>query len=116
MEALVRWVHPTRGLLLQGDFSPLAEHSDLIRPLTRTVLDLALRDCRRWNDAGHRIGGAVNLSVRNLQHDDLVRTVESALARHSSDPGQLTLELTETTIAAAADEVVGSTSFGSGPS
>jgi len=45
-----------------------------------------------------------------------VRTVESALARHSSDPGQLTLELTETTIAAAADEVVGSTSFGSGPS
>lgn len=100
MEALVRWVHPTRGLLLQGDFSPLAEHSDLIRPLTRTVLDLALRDCRRWNDAGHRIGVAVNLSVRNLQHDDLVRTVESALARHSSDPGQLTLELTETTIAA----------------
>lgn len=64
MEALLRWVHPTRGLLLQGDFSPLAEHSDLIRPLTRTVLDLALRDCRRWNDAGHRIGVAVNLSVR----------------------------------------------------
>jgi diguanylate cyclase (GGDEF)-like protein len=103
MEALVRWEHPTRGLLLPGDFIPLAEHSDLIRPLTRTVLDLALRDCRRWNDAGHGIGVAVNLSVRNLQHDDLVSTVESALARHSVDPGQLTLELTETTIAADPD-------------
>ena len=66
VEALVRWQHPERGLLPPGDFMPLAEPTALIKPLTQHVLDCALEQCRRWEDAGRVLAVAVNISARNL--------------------------------------------------
>ncbi len=99
-EALVRWDHPERGRLSPDQFVPIAERSDLIQPFTEAVLDMALRDCRAWNDRGHTVGVAVNLSVRNLHGGDLVNVVARLLDHHGVPAGMLTLEITETMIAA----------------
>jgi diguanylate cyclase (GGDEF)-like protein len=64
VEALVRWQHPDHGLIPPMEFIPLAEHTGLITPLTRFVLDTALRQCRAWLDAGHEVAVAVNVSTR----------------------------------------------------
>ena len=61
-EALVRWVHPQRGLIPPDEFIPLAEHTGLIKPLTRWVLDAALRECRGWLNAGWDLNVSVNAS------------------------------------------------------
>ena len=66
VEALVRWIHPERGLLPPDEFIPLAEHTGLIGPLTLYVLDEALKQCREWRDAGMNISVAVNMAMRNL--------------------------------------------------
>jgi EAL domain-containing protein (putative c-di-GMP-specific phosphodiesterase class I) len=65
-EALVRWDHPTRGLLSPAEFVGLAEQTGLMAPLSSFVLGHALAECRNWHDAGHVIGVAVNLSVSDL--------------------------------------------------
>ncbi len=66
VEALVRWIHPERGLLPPDEFIPLAEHTGLIGPLTLYVLDEALEQCREWRDAGMNMSVAVNMAMRNL--------------------------------------------------
>jgi len=98
VEALVRWNHPTRGLLLPGAFIPVAEHTGLMRPLTLHVLDLALAECRRWRDGGREMTVAVNLSTRNLLDHSLPGAVQELLTRHGVPPHALELEITETTI------------------
>jgi EAL domain-containing protein (putative c-di-GMP-specific phosphodiesterase class I) len=98
VEALVRWDHPDRGLLSPGEFLPLAEHTGLIRPLTRYVLDAALADCAGWAAEGLRPGVSVNLSARDLLDADLPTEVENLLAKHSVDPTLLEVEITENTI------------------
>jgi diguanylate cyclase (GGDEF)-like protein len=97
-EALVRWEHPNRGLLSPAEFLPLAEHTGLIRPVTRYVLDVALRDCALWAQAGLAMGVSVNLSARDLLDLELADEVEELLARHGVDPARLELEITENTI------------------
>ena len=72
VEALVRWQHPTRGLLAPGEFIPLAEHTGLIRPLTLEVLRKAARQWRAWHEDGIEVTVAVNLSVANLLDNQLV--------------------------------------------
>jgi len=98
VEALVRWVHPHRGLLVPAEFLPAAEHTGLINPLTRYVLDAALAQARRWIDAGAPLAVAVNLSARNLLQDDLADLVAALLAEHRVPPELLQLELTESAI------------------
>ena len=98
VEALVRWDHPERGLLSPGEFLPLAEHTGLIRPLTRYVVDAALADCAHWVAEGLRPGVSVNLSSRDLLDADLPAEVESFLAKHRVDPTLLEVEITENTI------------------
>jgi diguanylate cyclase (GGDEF)-like protein len=98
VEALVRWEHPERGLLSPGEFLPLAEHTGLIRPLTRYVLDVALGDCARWANQGYRAGVSVNLSARDLLALELADEVQVLLARRAVDPTRLELEITENTI------------------
>ena len=98
VEALVRWIHPEHGLLPPDEFIPLAEHSGLIRPLTRYVLDSALGQCRAWQDAGLEIGIAVNISGRDLLDLNLPDEVAELLERWSVDPSRLELEITENTI------------------
>jgi predicted signal transduction protein with EAL and GGDEF domain len=66
VESLVRWRHPERGLLARGVFLPLAEQAGLARPLTREVLDQALRQCRAWRDGGIDLHVAVNMTAPDL--------------------------------------------------
>jgi EAL domain-containing protein (putative c-di-GMP-specific phosphodiesterase class I) len=76
----------------------LAEHTGLIRPLTRYVLDAALADCAGWTTEGLRPGVSVNLSARDLLDADLPSEVENMLAKHGVDPTLLEVEITENTI------------------
>jgi diguanylate cyclase (GGDEF)-like protein len=98
VEALVRWQHPQRGMVPPDKFIPLAEHTGLIGPLTRYVLDAALRQARRWADEGHPLPIAVNLAARNLADPDLCDDVLSLLETHQVPAHLLCLELTESAI------------------
>jgi len=98
VEALVRWQHPRLGLLPPAEFLPAAEHTGLINPLTRYVLDMALAQGRRWIDEGRPLCIAVNLSARNLLQDDLADQVAEVLTRHGVPAALLQLELTESAI------------------
>jgi diguanylate cyclase (GGDEF)-like protein len=97
-EALVRWRHPTKGVLGPDAFIPLAEESGLIVPLGRFVLDEACRQLATWRAGGHDLGIAVNVSPRQLDSGRIVGDVSEAVERHHLPPGALTLELTETTL------------------
>ena len=94
-EALVRWQHPTRGLLAPGDFLPVAERSGLIGDLGRVVLAEACRTLAVWQSQGHHITVSVNLAPRQILDDDLVDTVRLACDRADADPTGLVLEITE---------------------
>jgi diguanylate cyclase len=98
VEALIRWQHPTRGLVPPDDFIPLAEHTALIGPLTSRVLDLALSQVRAWLDAGYRVPVAVNLSARNMLDEGLPDEVIARLAQHDVPAALLELEITESAI------------------
>lgn len=95
VEALVRWQHPTRGLLAPSQFLPQAELGGLMRPLATAVLDVALRQVRIWRDQGVTMTVAVNLSATNLLDVDLVGHVGELLARHRLPADALILEITE---------------------
>ena len=96
-EALVRWQHPTRGLLTPAQLLPAAEQAGLLRPLTDTVLELSLIAVARWWPA-RRVPVSVNLSAVNVTDLDLPGKVAQALARHGVPPASLTLELVEDTL------------------
>jgi diguanylate cyclase (GGDEF)-like protein len=96
-EALCRW-HHVDGPVPPDEFIPLAEHSGLIRPLTRHVLDTALASCAAWRRAGHDISVAVNLSPHTLADETLTDEVQRALQRHGVPAAALTLEITENSI------------------
>jgi EAL domain-containing protein (putative c-di-GMP-specific phosphodiesterase class I) len=101
IEALVRWNHPEQGLVMPGAFIPTAEESGQIVELGRWVLIEACRAVRGWRDsivAGEGLRVAVNISGRHLQHADLVGDVRSALEASGLEPGNLVIELTESTI------------------
>jgi diguanylate cyclase (GGDEF)-like protein/PAS domain S-box-containing protein len=106
VEVLVRWAHAQRGLLTPDQFIPLAEHTGLIKPLAAWVLNAALRQCRRWLDAGIEVGIAVNMSVRNLIDPSLVDSVTGLLARWRVEPRFLQLEITESGVMADPDRAI----------
>jgi diguanylate cyclase (GGDEF)-like protein len=95
VEALVRWRHPTRGLLLPDAFLPLAERGGLMAALTDRLLDAALAQCRRWQDQGLLLSVAVNLSVSTLHDPALPHRVQRLLERHGLPADRLILEITE---------------------
>jgi EAL domain-containing protein (putative c-di-GMP-specific phosphodiesterase class I) len=86
VEALVRWQHPDHGLLGSGEFIPLAERTGLIHPLTRWVLDAALRQAGEWRRAGHELSVAVNVSTRSLLDRDFPDQVADRLAAWGFPP------------------------------
>ncbi len=101
VEALVRWHHPTRGLLQPIEFIPLAESTGAIVPLGRWILERACRDAARWTDEPGSPGAdrfmGVNLSALQLMQPGFADLVASVLASSGLAPRRLLLELTETT-------------------
>jgi len=94
-EVLLRWQHPTRGLLCPVDFIPFAEQTGFIRRLTRWTLDRAIAQGALWQRAGKALQLAVNISVDDIGDSRLDSRVASLLTRHQLPPALLTLELTE---------------------
>ena len=100
-EVLLRWEHPEHGIVGPDRFVPVAEESGLIIPIGSWVLDEACEQVRRWVEAGWTANGAsveVNLSARQIDHPDVVATVEMALRRSGIAPERLTLEITESAL------------------
>ena len=98
VEALVRWRHPRLGLLQPGAFLPMAEASEVIHPLTRAVLDLAMSDCAQLRRLGLPQQVALNLSTRNLVDERCVLDIERLIQAHGLRHEDIQLEITETAI------------------
>ncbi|WP_435099447.1 sensor domain-containing protein [Arhodomonas sp. AD133] len=96
VEALIRWRHPERGLVLPGEFIPLAEESGLIHPLGQWVMRTACEQAVRWSDAGVAFGRmAINISGPQIQKGDLPEQVLQVLEDNGLPPDRLELEVTE---------------------
>jgi predicted signal transduction protein with EAL and GGDEF domain len=99
VEGLVRWRHPTRGLLQPASFLPHVEGTALIAPLTRWVLNEALRQQQTWRGEGVDLTMAVNVSARTMHPTgELPDAVAELTEAWGSAPDRLTLELTESTV------------------
>jgi diguanylate cyclase (GGDEF)-like protein len=96
VEALLRWQHPTLGLVLPDRFIPLAERNGLMGPLGNWVIEAACLQARLWRDKGLRMRVAINLSAHQMRQDDLSDRIADALKRHRIHPSLLTCEITET--------------------
>jgi diguanylate cyclase (GGDEF)-like protein len=106
VEALMRWRHPMWGNVPPDEFVQLAEHTGLIRPLTRFVVETAVRQCVAWRDAGTPVQMAVNISMRNLLEPDLADTVARLLVQAGLPAALLKLEVTESAIVAEPERAV----------
>ncbi len=106
VEALLRWRHPTQGLVTPDRFVPALESSGLIFDVGRWVLENACAQAAAWNLKGIDLSLSVNLSVRQLERDRIVDDVERALTFSGLDPASLILELTETALMRYVDATV----------
>ena len=100
VEALVRWNHPERGLLMPDRFLPVVEKTGMIDPMTAWVVDAALSWAATAPRAPAKIRVAVNVSARNLVHASFPDQVLAALSRHAVSPDRLAIEVTETALVA----------------
>jgi len=99
-EALLRWFHPTRGLIPPDGFLPLAEDTGAIHVITRWVIDTAVAQARAWAAQGHDLSVAVNLSPSSLQDPAFADHVQAVLATEGLPSERLVLEVTEQTVMA----------------
>jgi diguanylate cyclase (GGDEF)-like protein len=101
MEALLRWQHPARGLLLPADFLEVAEETGLIRSIGAWALREACGQLRRWHEAGYgELCVTINVSAEQLQQADLVEVVRQVLRDTKADPGSVEMEFTESALMA----------------
>ena len=103
VEALVRWNHPTRGLLSPDNFIQTAEESGVIRQLTTWAINEAMRQQHVWRQAGIDLRVAVNLSVRTLHDPQLLETISTVLQEWQADSSALLVEITESALMANPD-------------
>jgi diguanylate cyclase (GGDEF)-like protein len=97
-EALVRWQHPTRGLLAAGEFIPAAERSGLITEIGRFVLEESTRHWQQWTASGLQLDLAVNLTAVDLLDPELPANIAAHLERNALPPEHVVLEITERTL------------------
>jgi EAL domain-containing protein (putative c-di-GMP-specific phosphodiesterase class I)/GGDEF domain-containing protein len=106
VEVLVRWQHPEHGIIVPDQFIPLAERTGLIIPMTLWILQQSLLQCRLWNEIGLDIRVAVNLSMANLESQELPDQIAALLRDSKVSPERLELEITETSIMADPQRVI----------
>ncbi len=99
-EALLRWQHPSRGLVAPMEFVPIAEETGLIVPIGTWVLEQACAAAASWpaRANGEQVQISVNLSARQLFDPNFIETVRTVVARTGLEPGQLSLEITESVL------------------
>lgn len=97
LDATVRWRHPRHGLLTPDQFVPAAEETEIIRPLTRCALGLAIEQQARWRDQGHALRVSVKIAGRNVQDRQLPRAVSGLLERWGVPPASLSITVDENT-------------------
>jgi diguanylate cyclase (GGDEF)-like protein len=98
LEALVRWNHPTRGLIMPSIFIPIAERTGAIVPLGRWIFDEACHQFKRWRDQGH-VPPVLAVNVSGVQfRSDLTSDINASLAKWNIAPGNIEIELTETVL------------------
>ena len=97
-EALIRWQHPTKGEIAPDVFIKVLEERGLIVDVGRWVLNQSCREAAVWHRLGHRVSISVNVSMRQLESDQLVEDVRNALTVNGLDPDMLILEVTESTL------------------
>ncbi len=107
LEALVRWQHPTRGLVLPAEFVPIAEETGLVVPMDDWVLERACRQLAAWHDQWPDLTMSVNLSGLQFTRDDLVTRVADTLSRTGVNPERVALEMTEGVLMHDAEETMG---------
>jgi diguanylate cyclase len=107
VEALVRWQHPTRGLLGADQFVGIAEQTGVMRELTASVLEQALAQQRAWLDEGRELSLSVNVSATNLLDSAFLSDLRARLDRWRTPPGMLRLEITESVLIAEGSRVQG---------
>lgn len=99
-EALVRWQHPSEGLVPPGEFIPLAEHAGLMRPMSLWVLRAALAQHQSWRRDGHAVGVSVNLGASDLGDCEFIDMLAEIVEGSKSEHGWLTVEITESAMMA----------------
>jgi diguanylate cyclase len=97
-EALVRWNHPTRGLMSPAEFVPLAESTGMVTPLTYWMLEAVLRDSQDWRRDGQSHAISINLSPHDFRDPQLLERIGSALRTWRAEPGSIEFELTESAL------------------
>ncbi|NOY66825.1 MAG: EAL domain-containing protein [Gammaproteobacteria bacterium] len=100
VEALLRWRHEKYGMIPPEELVEMAEHTGLIIPLTRWVLNEAIQQCAHWNHQDLDLTVSINLSVYNLKDEDLVIHISKLLKKHGLAPSKLCLEITESAMMA----------------
>jgi EAL domain-containing protein (putative c-di-GMP-specific phosphodiesterase class I) len=98
VEALVRWVHPVRGVVPPGEFIPFAEQTGFIRSISRWVAGEAISQCAAWHAKGIALSVSVNVSARDLAEADFPDVLEALLRQHGVEPRWLWLEITESAL------------------
>lgn len=108
VEALIRWLHPERGLISPDDFIPLAEESDLILPIGLWVLQSACEQLKIWKNNPHtaQLNVAVNVSSRQFRQPDFVAQIQQVLQNCGVNPSLLKLELTESLVLENVEETI----------
>jgi len=109
VESLVRWLHPTRGMVWPGEFIPVAEASDLILDIGRWVLEESCRQAKDWHDRWPELKDleiSVNVAGRQLEQADFVDQVAEIVRSSGVDPATVVLEVTETTLLQNAEDAI----------
>ena len=97
-EALVRWIHPERGMVPPDQFIPYAEHTGYIRTITRWVIETALRQRKQWEEMGLPLTISINISARDLMDADIPKLFAGLMEKYGASPNWLCLEITESAI------------------
>jgi diguanylate cyclase (GGDEF)-like protein/PAS domain S-box-containing protein len=107
-EALIRWMHPERGMVSPLQFIPLAEETGLILPIGQWVLDTACAQIKQWEQDSDacKLELAINISAKQIFRADFFSQVQDAVQRHAINPARLKLELTESTLLEDIDSII----------